>query len=535
MPTAERIETDVLIAGAGPAGSTYARWLVSAGKKVVMTDTGVQFSPRPGVPLKNSFAFQRNMGNFVNIIRGLLHPISVSPNSGVSNTLDPLSYRPLGGFVKGANNPNQRPDRNLDSAAAAYSVGGMLLHWTGAVPRHHPKMERIQFISDDEWNDLYGRAEELLNKHTDVYSKSVRNTIVREALQAHYHGRLDPDYPVQELPMGAERRKDNDELVNFTGTDHILGPLLDDPERFGSKVFSILPQHRVKRLVMKNGRVEYAEVEDLVNWRTLHVYAETFIVACGTVMSAQLLWNSDIRPDALGRYLIEHPIAFTQVVLSKALMHEMDVDPRFKGQPRDPADPVPLPINDPPPNIWIPVQKDRPWHCQITKDAFAYGGLPADIDDRLVVDLRWFAIIDPVETNRVTFDDQVHNEFGMPQPTFDFTYGESDAMRMHDMMKDMAEAAQSLGGFFPGSEPKFMPSGICLHVQGTCRMGEVDDGKSVVDPHLKVWGIDNLYVGGNSVIPTANGSNPTLTNVALATRSARSIIAKGSSAKDEQN
>jgi choline dehydrogenase-like flavoprotein len=55
------------------------------------------------------------------------------------------------------------------------------------------------------------------------------------------------------------------------------------------------------------------------------------------------------------------------------------------------------------------------------------------------------------------------------------------------------------------------------HHMGTTRMG--DDPKSgVVDSNCCVHGIQNLYIAGSSVFPTAGSGVPTLSIVALSLR-----------------
>jgi choline dehydrogenase-like flavoprotein len=55
------------------------------------------------------------------------------------------------------------------------------------------------------------------------------------------------------------------------------------------------------------------------------------------------------------------------------------------------------------------------------------------------------------------------------------------------------------------------------HPMGGLRMG-TDAGRSVVDPDLKVHGLDNLHVASCAVFPSGSSSNPTFTMMALTLR-----------------
>lgn len=526
----DTITVDALIIGSGPVGSTFARELVEAGRRVLMVDAGAALSQRPGEHLKNAFLYQRNLDLFSPVIRGHLSLLSVPSNDQPVVTLDPASYRVdlerYGGFVLNNQNPDQDPAANLGAEAVTYGVGGMSTHWTCATPRHHPVVERSDLIPDAEWDVLYGEAERLLNTHTDAFDHAIRHTIVREALQGEY-AELPEPYGVGNLPLAVERRADNPDFVRWSGADTVLGPLADGV--YDGR-FELRPEHLCRRLVRSpdGARVEYAEIQNLTDWGTLRVEAEHFIVACGAVLTPQLLFASHIRPEPLGRYLTEQPVSFCQIVLRQDIVDGVEADSRFtdrvaEHRKRRPEDPVPIPANDPEPNVWIPVSQDRPWHCQIHRDAFHYGDVAPNVDSRLIVDLRWFGIVEPNEDNRVTFRDEHHDSYEMPQPTFNFHMSGRDRRYQHAMMSDMLRAASTLGGFLPGSEPQFVEPGLPLHITGTTRMGDNAE-TSVVDTSSRVWGVENLYLGGNNVIPRGTASNPTLTSVALAIQATRHML-----------
>ena len=63
------------------------------------------------------------------------------------------------------------------------------------------------------------------------------------------------------------------------------------------------------------------------------------------------------------------------------------------------------------------------------------------------------------------------------------------------------------------------------HPLGATRMADSPE-RGVVDPQCKVFGVENLWVGGSSVFPTAGHANPTMTLVALALRLADELKRK---------
>jgi len=533
MPSQSKqdLTVDVLIVGSGPVGSTYARKLVEAGRSVYMVDAGARHSLRPGEHLKNSYLYQRNIDLFASVIRGHLHPLSIATNDDPALTLDPGAFQfdkdKYRGFSLNNQNPEQDAAKNLPGAGVTYAVGGMATHWTCATPRHHPTIERSDIYSNQEWERLYDSGEKLLNTHKHEFDDSIRHLVVREALHAEY-AELPEPYGVQNLPLAVERRKDNPQFVHWTGTDTVLGPLADGAQ--DEEPFILRDQHRCFKLVpTRDGSgIDHVVIQNLKEWATYTVRAKTYIVCCNAYLTPQLLYNSGIRPAPLGHYLTEQPMSFCQIVLKQSIVDGIAEDPRFANKvaahkKESPYDPVHMPDDEPEPQVWIPVSDGRPWHCQIHRDAFHYGDVQPNVDSRLIVDLRWFGIVEPHPDSKLSFSDNHLDSFGMPQPTFEWILDEDDRRKQHLMMADMLRAASALGGFLPGSEPTFVAPGLPIHTTGTVRMGTSPDD-SVVDENSQVWGIENLYLGGNGLIPRGSASNPTLTSVAMALRASEHIV-----------
>jgi pyranose oxidase len=527
-PSEETPRVDVLIVGSGPVGATFARALAEGDptKKILMVDLGVQLTPSPGTNAKNIYLYnfgEDGLDTLSQIVKGELTSTSHPNQEPWPEHLGPISQPripPVNYQINGGN-PDQEDWENIPAAASSFNVGGMGAHWTCCTPRPTP-IERIAFIENGEWDTLITRAENLLKTNQNSFVESFRGQVVRQQLSAVFDPKLPEGRKVQMLPLACERQSKT--WVQWTGVDTILGPLAETG-RIPQERFELRPETICRELLVDGDRIVGAKLEHLPSLQNQRVLADVVIVAANAFYTPQLLWKSGIRPRALGHYLNDQPMAFCQIVLKHELLDKI----RELWDAPDPRiDPVPIPIDDPIPNVWIPFSyPEHPFHCQIHRDAFPYSILPENIgiDHRAIIDLRWFTRKEVRYEDHISFSDKYVDMYGMPQITFHYTLSEEDERTIQAAMTDMARAGESLGAFLPGAEPQILARGSSLHFQGTFRMGPDPKAEdSVCDPYSKVWGFQNLYLGGNGIIPTSTACNPTLTSVTLALRACDQIL-----------
>ncbi|CUA73271.1 hypothetical protein RSOLAG22IIIB_05218 [Rhizoctonia solani] len=524
---------DVFIAGSGPLGATYARQVLERHKtaRVLMVEVGAQESPIVGMNMKNSVKYQRDLDAFTHIIRGAMQPMSIPPAGGFLPALqgDAWSQSEGRSSVGSPFNPDQDPTQTMGNGPVTRTVGGMSTHWTCCCPEPHDD-ELVQCpIERSEMRKLLQRGKELLNVHTDQFDTSVRHQLVKKTLTGVYQPRC---IAVTSLPLAAERSKDNDTLIEWSGMNTVLGDFINAKDAHGLNRFKLLTECLVVKFEADPSapaKITSALVRDLRTGKERSIKAKVFVAACGVVCTPQLLWNSNIRHKALGRYFTGHSHSFCQVVLRKTLLDEL----KDKNSNPDPNDEIPIPLNDLEPQIGIPYSPSYPFHTQFHRDSFSYGDVGPQIDQRVVLDIRYFCMLELQESNRIEYatEDRFGRPntdiYGMPQPTFYFKTTAKDDQLAHRMMKEMCEAANLLGSYLPTALPQFIPLGI--HVIGSTRVGN-DPNTSVADKNSRVRtatsdGVyDNLWIGGPNCVPDSTVSNPTLTAVAYAVQGADDVL-----------
>ncbi|WAJ32965.1 GMC oxidoreductase [Arthrobacter sp. FX8] len=493
---------DVAIVGSGPTASAYARILSeeAPGATIAMFEVGPTVSNPPGAHVKNIEDPES---------RSLAQRASEGPGAGAVTVNSP-------GAVKSGER-RARPgtyllqdgyalpgEDGMPVAAMSSNVGGMAAHWTAACPRPGGK-ERIPFLPDLE--ELLNDADRLLGVTTSAFDGAPFSDLVRERLAAVVdHGRK-PACRVRPMPLAVHRRKDG--ALVWSGSDVVMGGVTrENPQ------FELFDESLVTRVLVEDGMAAGIEVRDRRSGETYQMAARFVVVGADALRTPQLLWASGIRPDALGRYLNDQ----AQVVFASRLR---DV------QPEDAPAAASGALSEQSGVAWVPYTDEAPFHGQIMQlDA---SPVPLADDDPVVpgsiVGLGLFCAKDLQREDRVAFDDDTRDSYGMPAMRIHYRLTERDHEVLERARQEIVRLGKAVGE--PLDERPFvLPPGASLHYQGTTRMGQTDDGESVCSPDSQVWQVPGLFVAGNGVIPTATACNPTLTAVALAVRGARKVAEK---------
>ena len=489
---------DLLIVGSGPVGSTYAHVVSQRlpDARILMVDAGPVLTDPPGLNLKNledeeavRRAREQSQGP----------PGAPVGDAGIPHVEGTITARQGTHLVEpgGAGMP---------AAAVSTCVGGMGAHWTCATPRPHGS-ERIPFVPGEELDAALASAERLLATTSMAFAESPQGAAIRTRLAARFDADLPDGRKVGILPVAG---RVDDGRVRWTGVDTLLEPLL------ASETFELRAETLCRELVVHGDRVTAAALEHRPTGALEEVEATAIVVAADSLRTPQLLWASGIRPPALGRYLTEHPLTFAVAVLDPDRIPPLAAE---RNRPHDPVMSV----------ITVPFSEPRhPYHAQVMhveRVPFPLPGLVEVDAPAGLATMGWGFRKWPRAEDWVEFTDERQDPFGMPAMTIHYELGDRELSEQERALENLWRAGTALGAFPPGGEPRVMPKGSSLHYMGTIRMGESDDGTSVCDAWSRVWDFENLFVGGNGVIPTANACNPTLTSVALAARSCERVVA----------
>jgi choline dehydrogenase-like flavoprotein len=511
-PPAGPIETDICIVGAGAAGLTLATELGRAGRDVVLLESG-GFAPEEetqalndldvaGYPVRENFMSRaRYYGGSCNLWAGRsmrLTPEDMAPESDPERQGWPISHAELAEWYPAAARVLRLPDLRLFDPAS-----------------HTPGMSRVERALFDSG---------LVTPTVSLWAPGP-------------------------MRFGAARRA---EL------------------RRSPRVRVLLHGNAVRLRATPDGRAVAGLEGAVLHGPRFEIRARRYVLACGGVENARLLLLSQLgnEHDLVGRYFMDHPRAvFGRVRLAPGarlpflrgrpvargklqvgigvppairraaglLNHYATLESEFSGyaaagyQSLVKTAKVVLRkgyagsrwevgrsrLSDIPGMIYLLTPKELMPHPLYRVYWAARSALHPRPDGRARV-VVYFCEQPPDRESRVVLGER-RDALGQPRVELRWRIGPEVTQSLLALQERLAVTlrAAGIGDLEPGAgEPRYTDAS---HHMGTTRMSR-DPTAGVADPTGRVHTLDNLYLAGSSVFPTAGHANPTPTIIALALR-----------------
>ncbi len=487
LPAECELEADVVIVGTGAGGGALAALLAEQNLAVAILEEGrfherQAFSGSPGGRMRKLWrqaGLTFTLGNVpVSIPQGKMVGGTTAINSGTC-------YR--------------TPDAVLQDWQHRLGLPADLS--PQAMARHFSAVEAELQVTPGDTRHLGGIA--------DVVARGA------EAM-GHHHYPLDRNAPscdgqgtcIVGCPTDAKRS---------TNVSYVPRAL-----RAGAELFTGLPVTRVLRRGRRAVAVEARGCDRHGVRHVLRVKARAVVLACGSLHTPKLLWDSGLDLPRLGRNLSIHPALgmwvrtphilgpWSAIPQSYAVEGVVDERVRFEG-------------------FYLPPQLAGPL-------------LPAEgaeltrwMDDAEHVGQFGFMVRDHnVGRVRRGLGGRTWVHYDLDKPTLKRLQLGAAALAELLLRGGGEEVLAGLGPIHSVStvdearaigtarlRPRHFRLTAC-HPLGTTALG-TDPSRGVVDPEHKVFGTDNLYVVDGGCVPTSLGVNPQVTIMALAHRAAESL------------
>lgn len=382
----------------------------------------------------------------------------------------------------------------FSGAKQIFALGGRTIQWAAVTPRMPLHVLARYPVPFKEMEKYYNIAEEVMKVTKPFIHNGALTEIFLNLLRAN-------GFPeATHFPMAVDMKPTKYGEVHsnaYFSSIHFLA------EAMNIKPFDLAVNARAVQVLAEHGKANGVKV--MSPDKTSYVLrAKNVVLSASTFETPRLLLHSGIRGTAIGRYLIDHSAIRGTAIVKR------------NGFPEDLG----------PLDILVPETADRPYQLEMYRR-----GRPSI--EEAAIGINGYGLVEPRAENRITLNPYRIDEYGLPAIQVNFSYTEKDLDVVREMTSAMRKAFSAIGATLvsvDGQPEIFLrPPGDDNHEAGSCRIGD-DPATSAADRYGQIHGVSGLYVADNSVLPSL-GTNPTLTTVALAIRTADYIVSKSPSSR----
>ena len=380
---------------------------------------------------------------------------------------------------------------NFRSAKIVRGLGGRTLIWYGWSPRFDPSAFKTWPITYKDLAPYYLIAEKIMNVTTQYNKGSSLQEILIERLLAGGFPEA-TDVPLATDLEGTKYGQVHSN-VYFSSIDFLAYAL-------NIRKYDLAVNTRAVQILTEKGKAAGVKVMT-ADKNTYTLTAKTIVVSASTWETPRLLLNSNIPGEAIGKYLVFHPVFHGFGTVNR------DLFPEVLGSA----------------TVFVPGTAERNYQLQVFNDYwYDYKEIP--LLEKYPLEVHGYGIVEPRADNFVSLDPIHRDAYGIPKLNVKFSFSDKDQVLLRELHASLSDFSAAAGLSLDGPLELQAP-GADNHEAGTCRMGD-NPATSVTDRFGQVHAVSGLYIADMSVLNLTSPSNPTLTAVALAIRTADHIAAQ---------